>query len=150
MYLSHSTLRLFVLGMALALAVLASPTATAQSVKGSGEIRYYLFGETVIQIKVHAYTRQNGTFDGSVRLTSTFTSESGHTTTSKETYSVEAIFVAGNQATVWARSNRSHVLSEFLFIDNGDGSVGPDAWGYVTLSGIFTFPLRSGDFTVSP
>ncbi len=143
MHRTLATLRLIVASLALALPILAAPAAQAQSVSGSASVIAGVYGAYPYQFSVDARTRKNGTVVGSLRITGSI----------NESYRVESLTVTGNQATIWARAKSDHTLREFLFIDNGAGSVEPDYFGlylWGTTDGLIPWPLTSGDVTVIP
>lgn len=123
MHRTFNTLRLFVAAIALVLAVLAAPAAHAQSVTGGGGVDRGGFG-TVLSFTVDASTDKNGHAHGNIVLLL----DSGNGSSTLQ-LTVESLSVTGNQATVWAREkNKSKTLHEFLFVDNGDGSIAPDTF----------------------
>jgi hypothetical protein len=147
-------LQLIVAATALLLAVLAAPAAQAQSVKGSGKFTIvfpFITRMLDVRFNVNAYTRSDGTPTGNIQVSQQVNDQPGSV---KGTYSVESLSVSGNQATVWARSKTDGSLHEFIFVDNGDGSVAPDEFGtdFFLIFGhlVGPVPLTSGDITVSP
>src|ERR1051326_2158965 len=135
MHRTFSSLHLVAVA-ALLLAFLAVP-AQGQSVVGSGTV-FGFFAER-LDFTVDASTHTNGHVGGKIVLTT----YGLYGSTGKQSYRVESLSVTGSQATVWARGN-DKTLHEFIFIDNGDGSVEPDYFGSDSFWPYTPLPLASG------
>jgi hypothetical protein len=150
----HFSLRPFAAAAMLLLVAVAAPAAHAQSVNGSGETRiaFWDVTETTRFTTDVRIARNRAAIGGQIKLTvTTVLYPSGNATTGHETYTAESLTVVGNQAMVWARAKHDRSLHQFVFIDNGDGTVSPDSFAWDgAMFGLTVLPLQSGDIAVRP